>query len=64
MFYIWIIGLIICCVLDDISYKKILKKEEKTKQIENFSLFDRHFHYVGGYISITILYLIWALNKI
>jgi hypothetical protein len=44
--------------------KKILKKEEKTKQIENFILFDRHFHHVGGYIAITILYLIWALNKI
>jgi uncharacterized membrane protein len=64
MFYIWIRGLVICCILDNIREKKILKKAEKTKQIENFSLFDTHFHYVGGYIAITILYLIWALNKI
>lgn len=63
IFILWIVGFVICWILDDIRYKNILKKEEKTKQMEPYGLFDRHFHFVGGYIVITILLLWWLINK-
>ena len=63
IFILWIVGFVICWILDDIRYKNILKKEEKTKQMEPYSFFDRHFYFVGGYIVITILFLWWLINK-
>jgi len=61
---LWIVGFIICWILDNIRYKKILEKEEKSKQIEVFSLSDRHFYYVKGYLVITVLFLFWYFNKV
>jgi hypothetical protein len=52
---IWVIGLIICLMLDNWYSER--------KKNEMMGLVDKYFHFSSGYIILTILFLIWLFNK-
>jgi len=53
-----VVGFVICLVIDHYRYESLLKRGKTTGNI-----LGEHFGTVLGYITVTVLLLIWFVNK-
>jgi hypothetical protein len=58
IFILWVVGFVICLVIDHYRYESLSKRGKTTGNI-----LGEHFGTVLGYITVTVLLLIWFVNK-